>query len=884
MALYSTKIRDDSCFANTAASPEDDWVNLFFEDIGPDGNSLGNNYFPFEYRNLATPSYFEFTVPTGFVLDSMRIRWRRTAGTDGSDNQAFYTLVPDQIIALPADAQRIIVDLTAAPNNGFLAGNGGPNFPSDDGFLYDLQVFITPTCDAATNWNAQQADNGTGLGQNDFYSTHYEVSTFTGATLTNYSNYIKIYNPPFVEATPVEKIRPGATDLADWLLEVENEAGASNAGNVWLTFESPSGDVATSILALYDPDDNLITPDANGIFQLGELDAMALETYQVVADYVACERDSLLVFYGWDCSGYPTDLTSLSDMCIDTTCLIVDPAGASVSLAVTELADTPADPTDPSAGDYGSDRVNACEPFPVEIQVISGEQGAIYDAAVRLFNPSGGGTTGLEYIPGTAFIEYPVGTSPRPIDASVEAVLAGDPDAAFFDFVLADIDPANFDPEPLFGIDSIPAGKNQFILRLEYATNCDLTSGERLRARVFGDQSCGEPATGNRETVLGFPIRINGVDPSYVVASELRMEELYQACGNQIGSIQLALQKFGTNATSGADEIVVTLPEYAAFDASTPVVCDTDGVPNGACPADLNPSVLLLSDGRTELRWQMAAGMANLDSLLLTFGIDIGDDTECGASSNLIELQTISPIDVFCPTLDGGVGGLCESFVNTGMVTDSFRIGKPILEVIPMFSAISCENPTDFSFTVDLTNTGEDLPAGEGIQVFVYEDVDGNGAVSMGDPLLGTFDDFGGLPNGATTMIAGQVDLSDFTNACGLVYRIESCACDPVEVSNSAITFDAAGPDVVICRNRPVQVGCVEQQTGFTFFWEPVNGGPAVADPTAAQPMIQIDEEGGTWEYQLTVTFPGGCVVTDIVEIELLKVGCGSNFPWNGQD
>ncbi|MEM9936714.1 MAG: hypothetical protein AAF824_24005, partial [Bacteroidota bacterium] len=336
-------------------------------------DGTGNNFFPYEYRQLARPIKKVFTVPPGFKFDHAKFRMRRTAGNGVSSYSSYYPIVPTST-SLNGDGSTILTfDLTDPANSGMWVENGGTIYYSDDTFTPESRIFISPTCQAPSSWS-----NNGGL------EFHYELPD--GSAFIDIGNTHVTYDAPDIVITSSSQTQiVKSSNLVSWDFQTANRSPTSKATNTWVYLSSPQGSMGGNTLELRDGSGTLLTPDANGFFQLGELATSASENFSLTADYTSCDLDSMVVYTGWNCTGYPTSLADYP--CTpEELSLRIKPVQGRLSTSITPLASTPADPANPSAGTFGDNVIDMCEAFPVELTLVSAQEGGLSDVEIFLNN------------------------------------------------------------------------------------------------------------------------------------------------------------------------------------------------------------------------------------------------------------------------------------------------------------------------------------------------------------------------------------------------------------------------------------------------------------------------------------------------------------------
>lgn len=494
------------------------------------------NHFPFEYRNFAYPTEVLQVIPSGYVIDSVELRSTSHSGT-----------------TLPAAYAGLNVPFTVVNDtlrydvSSYYQPNGGLILPTDEGGFLQVTQYISPSCKVQPTV-AQPIRGQTSY--NTFNSPHSVSSPVGGAS---YRGSVSIQNnqPTFITNSSIP-IAPAYEKIVSWPFSHSNTSAVSVPNN-WLFFRSESGQIVIDSVR---NGGVLITPNANGFYELGTINGGQTVNLNIFSTQTACNYDSILVFVGYGCQGYPMNFT-------DTTCsyparyLFVQPQPASIQTQITALASTPSDPSSPASGVYGSSTVNMCESFPIEMEIQSTQTGNIFNVVEQVNLPSNFGNVGLDYVADSGYIEYPIGSVPRKFSYSGDSFIISTVASGQMLLSMNLIDSVNFDS--LKGQVGTGLGNNntrRAILRWKMKPNCNMVSGDQWTATQFASSPCGDTAAGNATVTSGFPLNLTGISRPYVAS--VNVESSPDACGPFTTSI--AIQKIGTTASLPNDSVFIRLP------------------------------------------------------------------------------------------------------------------------------------------------------------------------------------------------------------------------------------------------------------------------------------------------------------------------------------
>ncbi|MFK7968737.1 MAG: SdrD B-like domain-containing protein [Bacteroidia bacterium] len=796
------------------------------------GAGSGNNFFPYEYRQIAKPIRAEYTLPPGWNLDSARFSIQRTAGQNVRLNQAFERIVPTTTLVRNDGAVTLIFDLEDPANNGIFVENGGSIYLSDDGFRPYVQMYISPGCNAQVEWDSRVPGN--------VLSPRFFYRLLDGDEVTAY-NYSRLYfQKPFIQATSANVIKAGKGNDLSTDFSISNFSELAKADNTWAYLVSPSGNVGQNTLTLADDKGNILTPNAGGIYPLGDLDLREAKDFTLTADYNGCTPDSMYVLYGWNCRSYPADAASI--ICKDTIVIYFEPPATSLSATISPLALTPSDPSNAKSPIWGKDSVVMCEGFPIEISLVASQEGNVFDVKTNLNNPDGGGTYGLEYMPGSAYVEYPEGTTPRPFSAIAEAALIAANNTAFYPMDLAVVDPLNFgNNEPLTGVSDLT--QNKAIIRLQMKPTCDITGGESFEAESFGKSSCGQPAIGDGETVQGFAVAIEGAPRPYFATVDLKGELV--ACSNALSTFNVRVDKLGLTPTAATDLIEMVIPANVVpvIDPLNPVKCS-----GTFCPTYSTTNTL--PSGEKALIFTFPAGMGNQDSLVFSFKGRISDPSSCSTNSLQIRARTLSPSIIACK------GVPCPNFFNlTGSSSELIQVNQSDLYFANTQATSVCgSRGRQFSFSATIANRAGDISAEIPIEVDLWKDINGNGMVDQADSLITVLQTISAAQASPFEILSFTQLINGLSEVSPMIAVLNGCVCDTILLNLGNLTEQCAKVGNFVWND--VNANGV-QETGETG----VPGVRVTLNTCTGVPVVQLltDALGG---YEFTNVAPGSYYVS----------------------
>ena len=578
------------------------------------------------------------------------------------------------------------------------------------------------------------------------------------------------YTGPSYSIIPVDQSLTAITDTVKWRVSICNTTSDMDVDYNWLALENDGNEIIVDSIVDVTGGGRtrLNTSPLSGGQTFVELDSIyhgVCRDLLIYSRYTSCDIDTLSISNGWSCYSYPplSDVTT----CSGQTEVYVLPQSAQITSNITPLADTPIDPSDPGGGNWGSGLIDMCESFPMELTIVNSQPGNLYDASITMEIPSFG--SGLRYVAGSATIEVEGIDLPnvsRPIGPAAEAALVAASSSASFNWIvtLAQLDPSNYGSgEALSG--TANSGNNQFIIRWQIESTCDLISGDFLKVNVTGDDPCGSPAEGSTEKIQSYPININGATPPYFsfFTSAISPNNSFEGC-NDLKTINVDVLISG-GVTSAQDTFEVVLPDGVGY--ADGFVCNTPG----SCPTFVSSSII---GGEEILKFNYPVGVSG--TIDFSFDIDTDSRGTCAPSANVTLINKVIIGGLTC----GGTG--CPSTgVISGIDVLPISITKPILSVTYNSLTYVQGNTTNlFYFDMDIANTGISTDDNI-IAEFYCLDPAGNdiiGSAVARDTVISL------LPNGGSSNLAGEFTANcDAEDGIGvlIVPEYENCYCDALE-------------------------------------------------------------------------------------------------------
>lgn len=797
----------------TGACDSTEISQIFRASTGPCCNNYaGGNIFPFEYRAWSYLNNVVLILPDGYNFASANYTYNQTGGT-GKKITTNTSMVPDSIVG-----NYVYFNI----EKYYMEFGGNSFFISDDGYNINMKCVVVPTCQITPNtidtiyWLSSFSAANNYLIKKDINSPYPD--------LYNEVNYENITSTvPDLSITPTLSIVQ-ATDLtASWNFNLSNNSIYSDANNIWLSFQSQSGNIKIQYLVNTNTNDTVYAK--GDIFQLGKMGMASLDNYNAVCTYNTCEYDSIALYTGWNCDGYPASLDS-SNCFSQNVLLYLDPQPSKIDLEIIQS------PTN----------IDLCDTATYEVKVSSIQLGALQNITVTAEIPYG-----IELYNNTSELLYP--------NSGVYLAIS-DPDSIGKNLYRWNIDASSIliDSLGLKGINDTL--NNYFKLRFDVTTNCDFISGFVINFMAQAEYACGPIST--EKSLSSLPLEIKGAPQGQYTAMSFSIDNP-SLCDSAI-KCHISIINLGPSSNLSSSHYVFQLPSvYNYVPGSFINILNANTI--------ISPVIDTLN-GQVILDWSLPSSLAVGDSAVFDFYIKENASFLCG--SYTLNMFTAQSGNVLCKSS----GDSCSVyFLSTN---SSFAIDKPKLEV--KFNSLTASSSylsaaeESLLLNFSLVNTGA-VTANDTLYLSLFYDVDMNGIYSSSDYFLNYITIVNIFsPNILYNYIDSMV--IPFGYSCSLVATLNSvspggsCGCSSDEIAyNNPIAFLNPLSDVSICSGAGTLIG-IPADSNMVYNWSPSFG---LSDPANSQPYVDLQNttlNPDTMDYILTINNNmGGCMASDTMKV-----------------
>lgn len=712
-----------------------------YHSVGVCCTYAGDNWFPYEYRPRLFVDTFYLETPAGYVLDSVNFSFQHTEKNNESVYYNKYNTTPSgSSPAVYNGTTRYHYDI-----GQYYDVNGGDIPVSDEGFIERAYVYLSPSCEVADGLNEVHTGwNYIKLFEENGYSTSYN----------NVRDQIR-YAKPDLDISNVGGItktvgEPGVF----WDFRVRNNSNNADALNVWLGFNSSSGGITVD--SVVNLGTGLSVSEMGGIFAIdNQMRNTSGDNFRVFASYTSCLADSMMIYTGWDCGGYPTSLATATCR-IDSVQVNLNPINPQLQ---TNTVSRP-----PRNGAGTAAEVSLCDTLEYIISVSQRNEAIasnlLFDIRTR---------PGLFLLEDSVFVSYP-NTS------SEIAVTVTTLNSVTRRITLSD----HFAHLDTFGLDKFSnAPENEYRVRMKFYTDCDFVSGRNIQFLARGTSPCGAslPVVTEQDRIT-----ITGAPSAKLYAPEVRinLDSFNQCSGTD--SARLILVNNELSSTTTSSEYTVLLPFGVNY------IAMSERFYNNAFTT-IAPIVSI--DGNQERLTWVSDGVPANDSAIWVFDYTISDSIGmCGLAN--FEVGSTTSFSATCG------GSSCNSSILNSSGDNGFIVSRPRITFSSNTVNIKQDTATltvSDSMMVSLVLSNLGYPS-TNLNLNIYDDVNADGVVDAGDVLmLNRMLTMSGSSLAFDTLLVG----ANGTYSCPvLVEVVPTCDCDnDTIVSSSSCNLTAVPVDLI---------------------------------------------------------------------------------------
>lgn len=715
----------------------------FYLGIGPCcSNYAGNNLFPFEYRNWAKLHRIELKLPTGLNLSRTYLGQYRTNGSNSALLEA-------------ADSVRKIGTVNGwniyNAAKEMKDSNGKINL-SDDGFHGYFAFTASPSCLLGTGINfpieynfIMEKKNHLGRG---FDTIRSKTLGTSDAVFFQNSNIKLTALIPTLYATK---------DTAEWEVRYTNSSSQFFAYNLWLHAPQHPNLRVTEIR---DISKDTVLPLVGNVYRGGAINASQTRRFKVRAVYSSCKPDSIQLFGGWNCDGYPTDFASNSCK-TDKVKLYIEPQNTRLQLTLKDSTST----------------ADLCSGFPFQILVENIQNVTAYKGKIRLALP-----IGLEF-EGTCKMKYPLKSNF--VNIAAPKLMSG----TTYEWDLAQLSTQL--AKGLKGTEDTSKNKILFSIRLK--TTCDYTSGSFFKADAKANINCGDEVP----TIPAFsdPLEIKGVIRPYYSEVKIKSDSLLPCIRNS--RFQSKIIILGPVSTGNNDRFEVLVPKGYAYNKK-----NFTAIRNAPNPDSFQSKKV---NGATLVSWKIKSNVQPGDSIEFVYELaPDGEKIACDKADMMH--QAVVSQKAYCVSTKQ----FCDIKVLTGGELITTPISKSTLrfETPQIQTKLLGADSEQIVLRYFIKNTGDRITQKAPVYVHYFFDADKNGKFDAGELLLKRDSLSFNLLKNQKVAIQTQIKVK-ISQSCsiGAFFDTTNCSCNTDWIAFPPAPLPNAGRDTAICNLQPFQLG-----------------------------------------------------------------------------
>jgi Secretion system C-terminal sorting domain len=616
-----------------------------------------NRYFPGEYRPESIPDTLEMGIPSGFIVapNSQYVYGIKNAT---NANIAPYVAV----VGSPATGYKVTFDVKTAMLNN-------PTWLiASEGQLYEFGIDLKGSCSAPTSVKLTGKET---FHYYDWPTSNANILVTDSANTDGFTTYSTLERPIIVPTSPQTFINP-SDDTAKWIVNIQNNSPKNAPFSFFkITGNSSFGSIRVKNGA------TVLLPNANGLFELGNISGSQTIALTVEALTNNCNIDSIRIETGWDCNAYPTGSILTTYTCWKSLYLRALPQQSQIQLTVSKQ------PTLPN--------IPLCQTDYVEFEMNSAQANYADNPEFRVNLPVGLSITNAQ-------MEYPLNSG------NWQAATATNVGGIYVYSV---------ENHTAIGSNGLPGSINSpslndrgVRLRIYFNTACGFISGSKIEVQQRAMRPCGQNvsnALGYNEIVRTDPIIINGAIPQGAAGVTITTTNNVLGCGNTVATINATIVPVGI-ASLNTDYATIQIPSGLHYNGGFSSV-------SGAVIAAGYPQAG--AGGIEIIKINLPGGITVGNPIAFSFTVTYANLNGCGNYNILTEVVRETPPlscnAVLCPT--GGYAVL-------GNATNTIVVEKPQLNVINLQEVLGVFIPGNtVQMSVALQNSGTVAAAANTVSV-----------------------------------------------------------------------------------------------------------------------------------------------------------------------
>ena len=427
-----------------------------------------------------------------------------------------------------------------------------------------------------------------------------EIKFNTGFNLKDYAFDTACHEPEFLtrrgffdRRKPNLKLNPGNVTQDGFERDVTWEITICNpddptqftddADYLWFSLETSGTDLQIdSIINTTTGDPVTLVPYGNGVLvQAGSLSLNQCYNFDILGSYTNCflnAVDTIPLTGGWACGGFPEhpDSADCPDLYNE---LRIRYKTADLQMVVETEDAVP---------------INFCNSIPYSVLLNSSALGNMYEIELFYDLPPG-----LDLLPGSQMVEYPLGSTPQPLPAPGSGFHNGMTGWDLGDLVFGG---ASGKETGLIGVRD--TNNNKVLVTFDLVPNCDFEPGSRVIVQSSGITNCNDtllitPFESAPMELLNFPSADS-------LGIELSSSPL--SCSDSAQRVLISLTNLGPDSTGHSGRVYFTFPDIANYQSGS-----------------LSPFANGITQDGQELSWEIPSGLSPGANLTYSMKVSLSD-------------------------------------------------------------------------------------------------------------------------------------------------------------------------------------------------------------------------------------------------------------------
>lgn len=517
--------------------------------------------------------------------------------------------------------------------------------------------------------------------------------TISSYTSTGSDGLSVTYNPankPSLTVTNQTGVVQGVSTQQYWDVQISNPS-TQTAPYLWLALERGTGSGAITIDSVVAKPSNVVLTSegsytGSGITgyswykaSVAGINSGVSNNYRVYFKYSSCNPDSILLKAGWSCTEYPNANPSVYPCTAAQSYLKVEPQPSQVQLAMVRQPG-------------GGATTAMCATDYTEFLINSAQAANLVNPYVRIYTPTGVNiSTPIE-------VTYPNGVGGVVYSLTPVAITGG------YQINLNDIPAIASAGLPGTSLNPTVPGR-QALVRVNYTTTCDITSGTSFDFYAYGNRPCGSVATDNGTNIQTGGVSITGATVTGTMGITMGAPNYTLNCGSTT-TLSLSSVALGA-ATQAGDVVEYTLPVGMTYVSGSFV--------GGANCSTCTVSTTVNGAGNTIVSIALTPGVPANTTIDYSFNVSASAGG-CSAPTPIRAAAKRNITGLMC----GATACTGSSVVFGTQASANFILNKPNLTISTGFVSGGWLPGTSKTVSLTIANTGTLAAAANGYTVEFY--------------------------------------------------------------------------------------------------------------------------------------------------------------------